>query len=272
MNNISKIIRAILKIYNLNQVDFSVKSEIPLSTVKKYLQGAFNPTKKNIEKIESCFDVMISKILKTDLSNLDKLEEVEVYFKSLEKKVLVDLEGLEQLENLMILDYNGMQIKYDGNFFEDLEEARKEKEKLKNTISLIKTLESDLKKEIKEEKNENFNTAFFIHSDKLLIKLLQGFGFSFKRKGKKFIFTDRNGAGIECNDLELLHILSFLKKNLISSVNLITTFSLEFRELQKNIDNIEQNFDTRIFKNLHEIKEKLKNKKTETSDTEKETD
>ena len=33
MNNISKIIRAILKIYNLNQVDFSVKSEIPLSTV-----------------------------------------------------------------------------------------------------------------------------------------------------------------------------------------------------------------------------------------------
>ena len=72
--------------------------------------------------------------------------------------------------------------------------------------------------------------------------------------------------------MELLHILSFLKKNLISSVNLITTFSLEFRELQKNIDNIEQNFDTRIFKNLHEIKEKLKNKKTETSDTEKETD
>ena len=69
-----------------------------------------------------------------------------------------------------------------------------------------------------------------------------------------------------------MHILSFLKKNLISSVNLITTFSLEFRELQKNIDNIEQNFDTRIFKNLHEIKEKLKNKKTETSDTEKETD
>ena len=133
-------------------------------------------------------------------------------------------------------------------------------------------MESDLKKEIKEEKNENFNTAFFIHSDKLLIKLLQGFGFSFKRKGKKIIFTDRNGAGIECNDLELLHILSFLKKNLISSVNLITTFSLEFRELQKNIDNIEQNFDTRIFKNLHEIKEKLKNKKTETSNTEKETD
>ena len=72
--------------------------------------------------------------------------------------------------------------------------------------------------------------------------------------------------------MELLHILSFLKKNLISSVNLITTFSLEFRELQKNIDNIEQNFDTRIFKNLHEIKEKLKNKKTETSNTEKETD
>ena len=72
--------------------------------------------------------------------------------------------------------------------------------------------------------------------------------------------------------MELLHILSFLKKNLISSVNLITTFSLEFRELQKNMDNIEQNFDTRIFKNLHEIKEKLKNKKTEVSDTEKETD
>ena len=38
------------------------------------------------------------------------------------------------------------------------------------------------------------------------------------------------------------------------------------------MDNIEQNFDTRIFKNLHEIKEKLKNKKTEVSDTEKETD
>ena len=45
MNNISKIIRAILKIYNLNQVDFSVKSEIPLSTVKKYLQGACNDFK-----------------------------------------------------------------------------------------------------------------------------------------------------------------------------------------------------------------------------------
>ena len=55
MNNIEIIIKALLEIHNLSQVDFALKSNIPLPTVKKYLQGAFNPTKKNIEKINKIF-------------------------------------------------------------------------------------------------------------------------------------------------------------------------------------------------------------------------
>ena len=76
-NNIVIIIKTLLTIHKLTQVDFAIKTGIPLATVKKYLQGAFNPTVKNINKIELCFDFYISKILKIDLDNIDELEKIE---------------------------------------------------------------------------------------------------------------------------------------------------------------------------------------------------
>ena len=41
-NNIVIIIKTLLSIHKLTQVDFAIKTGIPLATVKKYLQGAFN--------------------------------------------------------------------------------------------------------------------------------------------------------------------------------------------------------------------------------------
>ena len=75
MNNIAKIIKALMEIHNLTQVDFAVKSDVPLPTVRKYLRSEFNPTEKNVEKIEKNFKVHLFLLLNIDLDNLDELED-----------------------------------------------------------------------------------------------------------------------------------------------------------------------------------------------------
>lgn len=49
MNSIEIILKALMKINNLTQVALSLKTDIPLPTIRKYLKSEFNPTRKNIK-------------------------------------------------------------------------------------------------------------------------------------------------------------------------------------------------------------------------------
>ena len=48
MNNIEIILRTLMKIHNFTQVELSIKTDIPLPTIRKYLKSEFNPTSKRL--------------------------------------------------------------------------------------------------------------------------------------------------------------------------------------------------------------------------------
>ena len=224
MKNIARIIKALMEIYNLTQVDFAVKSDVPLPTVRKYLRSEFNPTKKNIEKIEKNFELELKKILKINFDNLDEIEEVEFFYKKRLEKENVIYQELYQLENLMIDNYNGINSQYEKdngtNFFEDLKIAGDEVEKLKNTLELLKKLSSDNKNFLKEDNQllekpnkKNFND--FKTSDKILIDLLKCLDSDIHviQTKRKFIIKKENST-YKMDSMLFENILTLLKKDI----------------------------------------------------------
>ncbi|BBM40091.1 hypothetical protein JCM16776_0304 [Leptotrichia shahii] len=223
MNNIARIIKALMEIHNLTQVDFAVKSDVPLPTVRKYLRSEFNPTKKNIEKIEKHFELELKKILEINFDNLDEIEEVEFFYKKRLEKENAIYQELYQLENLMIDNYNGINSQYEKdngtNFFEDLLIAGDEVEKLKNTLELLKKLSSDNKNFLKKdnqslEKPNKKNFDDFKTSDKILIDLLKCLDFDIQviEKTRKFIIKKEKST-YKMDSMLFENILMLLKKD-----------------------------------------------------------
>lgn len=223
MNNIARIIKALMEIHNLTQVDFAVKSDVPLPTVRKYLRSEFNPTKKNIEKIEKHFELELKKILEINFDNLDEIEEVEFFYKKRLEKENAIYQELYQLENLMIDNYNGINSQYEKdngtNFFEDLLTAGDEVEKLKNTLELLKKLSSDNKNFLKKdnqllEKPNKKNFDDFKTSDKILIDLLKCLDFDIQviENTRKFIIKKENST-YKMDSMLFENILMLLKKD-----------------------------------------------------------
>jgi possible transcriptional regulator len=223
MNNIARIIKALMEIHNLTQVDFAVKSDVPLPTVRKYLRSEFNPTKKNIEKIEKHFELELKKILEINFDNLDEIEEVEFFYKKRLEKENAIYQELYQLENLMIDNYNGINSQYEKdngtNFFEDLLIAGDEVEKLKNTLELLKKLSSDNKNFLKKdnqllEKPNKKNFDDFKTSDKILIDLLKCLDFDIQviKNTRKFIIKKENST-YKMDSMLFENILMLLKKD-----------------------------------------------------------
>ena len=80
MNNISIILKSIMKNDSLTQVKLSEKTKIPLPTLKKYLQGAFNPTEENLRKLENTFEIFIEELLMFELTDLDTLDSAYQHY------------------------------------------------------------------------------------------------------------------------------------------------------------------------------------------------
>ena len=221
MNNIEIIIKALLEIHNLSQVDFALKSNIPLPTVKKYLQGAFNPTKKNIEKINNNFNVDISRLLKIDLKNLDKLEEIELFYKKILDNVSVKYEGLDDLSQLFNVNYNNIVSTYEGNFYEEYEEAKNEVSKLENTIFLISFFEKKIQnnKSISFENNNKISSEILKESDLNIIELFIKIGFNISiDKNKVNILNDNEKINISLSSKDFIFIAYLLKKDLVNNL------------------------------------------------------
>ena len=195
MNNIARIIKALMEIHNLTQVDFAVKSDVPLPTVRKYLRSEFNPTEKNIKKIEKNFSVKISELLEIDLNDLDKLEEMELFYKTFQRDVAIKFEGLEDVK--IALEISNL---HENSFdvCNEYYEAKAEFVIAKNTLDLITFLEKNISKTKKIidtfDKIVTFND--FKTSDKILINLLKRLDFDIQaiENTRKFIIKKVNST------------------------------------------------------------------------------
>lgn len=174
MNNIELIIRNLLDIYSMTQVDFALKTDIPLATIKKYLQGAFNPTIKNIEKLEKAFNLSLKKIMSTNLTEYDLIEDLIYFYKGELKRLKNEKETIDFFNDFIENDYANMQTnveerlyyflneteenkvfflfesyidmkngKYNFNFpkfYSKIDENKKNIEKIENTLNLLDTI------------------------------------------------------------------------------------------------------------------------------------
>ena len=222
MNNIAKIIKVLMKKYNLTQVDFAVRSEIPLPTVRKYLRSEFNPTKKNIEKIEFNFQIEIKRLLKINFSVSDEMEEIEYIYKKKLEEEENKLRDFEAREWVMETNYNDARRDYEeknGNdFFDDMNELRNSITVTHNTIILIQDIFNTITKDSKEEiieKIEKNNNSFFKITDNKLIELLRLFNISIVFKNQKTILKSSSLKNEIIIENEVFQkILELLKKDI----------------------------------------------------------
>lgn len=148
MNNIEIIIKTLMEMNNLTQIDFAIKTEIPLPTIRKYLKSEFNPTEKNIEKIRNAFYIRLNILLDSDLKNIEIIEDIK-YSLSLElKRINEDVEKYEL--DVSLGDYNGCLRDLDYDPFFCLEMSTDIKKEVENTLNFIDFL---IKKHIEKEKN-----------------------------------------------------------------------------------------------------------------------
>lgn len=236
-NNIVIIIKNLLSIHKLTQVDFAIKTGIPLATVKKYLQGAFNPTVKNINKIELCFDFYISKILKIDLDNIDELEKIEYKYRmELKEKREIRMIEEDKIKKDFITDpYNPYftteekaQSILNNDFGISL--IKEEIEKIENTLDFINILKMEniynRATKIKKLENlefNNFETAF--------IDFFLKIGIDTKISKDKKIKLKNLSQEIDIKEFSFL--ISILKENLENEIKKYDKF-LEYRNNEKN--------------------------------------
>ena len=203
MNNIARIIKALMEIHNLTQVDFAVKSDVPLPTVRKYLRSEFNPTEKNVEKIEKNFKVHLFLLLNIDLDNLDELEDAEMSY--------------EEVCN----DYS--------DDSEDIEIS-------KNTVYLINVLKKNISKakKIIEPLNKNILLSDFKTSDKILIDLLEYLKIKIKINENRTVLIKKDNRVYDLDFILFKAVLSSLKKdvsgNFIKYLDLLDKYALTKEE------------------------------------------
>lgn len=201
MNNISIVIRAIIEANEITQVEFSKKTTIPLPTVKKYLQGSFNPTFLNIEKINRSFNLEIGLLLEIDLNNNDMLIQAKKYYE-------------EEFEK----EYH--------NFDKSITE---------NTIILIDFIEekNTVKHKIQTKELESKNFPFahiefieFLRKKDIQITVLEN---------DKIEITVSNSYKETVDYSELLSILDLMSYDLIDNMRKYTTFVKSIAKTVKEI-------------------------------------
>lgn len=203
MNNIARIIKALMEIHNLTQVDFAVKSKVPLPTVRKYLRSEFNPTEKNIEKIEKNFKVHLFLLLNIDLDNLDQLEDTEMSYEEVCNDCSADSEDIEIS---------------------------------KNTVYLINVLKKNISKakKIIEPLKKNNILSDFKTSDKILIDLLEHLTIEIKINENRTVLIKKDNRIYDLDFILFKAVLSSLKKdvsgNLMKYLDFLDKYALTEEE------------------------------------------
>ena len=218
MNNIEIILKALIKKYSLSQVDLSVKSDIPLPTMRKYLKSEFNPTDKNLKKIEDGFNIDLGIIINNNLNDIENIENIEYELKSSLASISKKVDKLE--EDINLYDYvavnGGLTEEFESQFnfgeMRRIEHYKSIQNRIKNTLDLLKSIKDNLSEDNKKVQNiinlDN-NILNILRKNNILIapenELIQKF---FR------IDFDNNTYGIK-NDI-LTKLLELLESNFIN--------------------------------------------------------
>lgn len=93
--NLKIVLKEYLKVYNITQKELANEINIPLPTLKKYLNGSLYPKEENFNKI--CNNLLLSDeiLLNFDLSNEKQLKKALEY--------IIPYEAIDGLPNYLIL-------------------------------------------------------------------------------------------------------------------------------------------------------------------------
>lgn len=138
MNSIEIILKTLIKMHKLTQIELSKKTDIPLPTIRKYLKSEFNPSEKNLEKIENTFKIDILNLMN---KNLNDVTIVKNLINTLEKLLYELITKIEKVEKEKTL-----------NEYEKLEQYKNTRTIFKNTIILLTEIENNLNFEIYRKK------------------------------------------------------------------------------------------------------------------------
>ncbi|MED5605979.1 helix-turn-helix transcriptional regulator [Fusobacterium pseudoperiodonticum] len=162
MNNIEIILRTLMKMHDLTQVDLALKTDIPLPTIRKYLKSEFNPTNKNIVKIENAFNMFLTPLKDINFNDITEIETLEFSYKKQLNALKEHFDKVETEKNTY--EYallNGGKPKDPGyDYYEILENLKDTKEKLEKTISFLINAKTNLLTE-----NEKFKIKLNLDSD-----------------------------------------------------------------------------------------------------------
>ena len=138
MNSIEIILKTLIKMHKLTQIELSKKTDIPLPTIRKYLKSEFNPSEKNLEKIENTFKIDILNLMN---KNLNDVTIVKNLINTLEKLLYELITKIDKVEKEKTL-----------NEYEKLEQYKNTRTIFKNTIILLTEIENNLNFEIYRKK------------------------------------------------------------------------------------------------------------------------
>jgi len=198
MNSIEIILKTLIKMHKLTQIELSKKTDIPLPTIRKYLKSEFNPSEKNLEKIENTFKIDILILMN---KNLNDVTVVKNLINTLEKLLYELITKIDKVEKEKTL-----------NEYEKLEQYKSTGTIFKNTIILLTEIENNLNFEIYKKK------------ESLVIFTLDNYILNILKKYKVLITViDENTYKIDFDnktyniDISLLSdITELLKNNLIN--------------------------------------------------------
>lgn len=238
MNNIEIILKTLMKMYNLTQNDLSVKTNIPLPTIRKYLKSAFNPTSKNIKKIESSFNIDISNAMAINLKDISKIKKLIDILTMLSNEFDVLINDMKNNKN----EYSKKIDKYSQYTSIDalLNENEISKIKVDNTLNFFNELEKNLVIE-----SNKINNKYNLDED--IINILRKNNIfitprdMFVSEGVNIKIPGKSSHDIKMS--KLLNIIEKLKSNLINDFKNFLEFSdpnietISIEDLKKELSN-----------------------------------
>lgn len=214
MNSIEIILKALMKINNLTQIALSLKTDIPLPTIRKYLKSEFNPSHKNIKKIENTFNISIIDLIDRNLNDLTEVENLEYKNNLFLEKILKKIENVEIEKNQFeYATSKGGAVKVpDYNFYEVLEQYEYIKLQIENTLKILNEIKFNLITE-----NKKVDTIFKLDND--ILTILKKYNILITPTNE--ITQDTFKIKLEnkyynISDTLLSNIIEFLKTNLVN--------------------------------------------------------
>lgn len=218
MNNIEIILRTLMKMHNLTQVDLSLKTGIPLPTIRKYLKSEFNPTDKNLKKIEDGFNLDLGILINNNLNDIENIENIEYELKVSLNSISKKVDKLEEDVNLYeyVAVNGGLTEEFEAQFNFDemrmIEHYENIQNRIKDTLNLLESIKDNLSVNSKKVQN-------IINLDNNILNILRKNNFLIAPTNdliQKFFRIDFNNKIYNIKNDVLTKLLELLESNFIN--------------------------------------------------------